>query len=121
MQNLRNSARKNWKSYGFALKGLRWMLGENNFRIQLVAAVVVVALGFKLQLRQTHWLVILLCIGGVLSAEIFNTAIEKLCDHLHPEQHPNIGKVKDMAAAGVLVIAMVAAVIGGLVFYQYLV
>ena len=84
-----------------------------------MAAVVVVALGFKFQLSQTHWLVILLCIGGVLSAETFNTAIEKLCDHLHPAQHPNIGKVKDMAAAGVLVVAIVAALVGGMVFYPY--
>lgn len=119
MRNLRNRVHKNWKSYGFALKGLRWMLAENNFLIHLVAAAIVIVLGFKFQLSADHWLVILLCIGGVLSAEIFNTAIEKLCDHLHPAQHPNIGKVKDMAAAAVLVVAIVAAVVGGLVFYPY--
>jgi diacylglycerol kinase (ATP) len=119
MLGVKDSIRKNIRSYGFALKGIRALFAENNFKIQLLAAVVVIALGFSLAISLLHWLILLGCIGMVLMAEAMNTAIEKLCDYLHPEQHPAIGKVKDIAAGGVLIIAIIAALIGGLVFWQY--
>jgi diacylglycerol kinase (ATP) len=52
----------------------------------------------------------------VWSAEAFNSAIEKLCDKVEAEQDPVIGKVKDMAAAGVLFMALAAAIVGCMVF-----
>lgn len=120
MLSVKDSIQKNVRSYGYALKGLKALFAENNFKIQLLAAVLVVALAFRLQVSLNHWFVLLGCIGMVLMAEAMNTAIEKLCDYLHPTQHPAIGKVKDIAAAGVLVVAVVAAIIGGIVFYPYI-
>jgi len=120
MLKIKNSIQKNIRSYGYALKGLGFLFAENNFKIHLLATTLVMAIGFRFDISRIDWLIILLCIGIVLTAEAMNTAIEKMCDHLHPEQHPNIGKVKDIAAAGVLIAAIVAAVIGGMVFWGYL-
>jgi diacylglycerol kinase (ATP) len=120
MLGVKDSFRKNIRSYGFAFKGIRALFAENNFKIQLLVAAVVIAVGFSLAISLIHWLILLGCIGMVLMAEAMNTAIEKLCNHLHPEQHPAIGKVKDMAAAGVLIVAMAAALIGVMVFWGYL-
>jgi diacylglycerol kinase (ATP) len=53
-----------------------------------------------------------LAVGLVLVAEMANTAIETLADHLHPGQHPEIGVVKDVAAGAVLVASLVAVVVG---------
>jgi diacylglycerol kinase (ATP) len=54
------------------------------------------------------WALVILASAAVISAELFNTAIERLADHLHPEVHPSIGMVKDCAAAAVLVAALAA-------------
>jgi diacylglycerol kinase (ATP) len=52
------------------------------------------------------WGLVMLASASVLAAEMFNTAIEELVDHLHPEVHPRIGVVKDCAAAGVLIASL---------------
>lgn len=106
------------KSFGFAGKGLVSLLkSENNFQFHFLAMLLVVALGFMYELSQIEWYVVLLLFGLVFSAEAFNTALEKLCDFVHPEHHDKIGLIKDIAAAGVLIVAMVAALIGVFIFY----
>jgi len=90
---------------------------EANFKIHILAAVVVIVLGIVLQISKIEWLVIILTIGVVMSAEIFNSAIEKLVDIAHPEQNKEAGLIKDMAAGAVLVLAFAAAVIGFIIFF----
>ncbi len=105
------------KSFDFAFKGLvSCVRTERNFRIHLVAAFYVVVFSAVMQLTRTEWISVLLCIGAVLGAEIFNTSIEKLCDALHPDRSAIIGLVKDMTAGGVLMFAAASAVIGGIIF-----
>jgi undecaprenol kinase len=58
------------------------------------------------------WGLVLLAGAGVLTAELFNTAVEHLADHLHPEVHPSIRTVKDCAAAAVLVAVAGAVAVG---------
>jgi diacylglycerol kinase len=93
------------------------MRSERNFRFHLAAAFYVLLTAVITGLNAMEWVVILICIGSVLGAEIFNTAIEKLCDALHPQYHKLIGLVKDMAAGGVLVFAVVSAAVGCVVFF----
>lgn len=92
------------------------MRSEVNLRIQLVVFGIVVALGLWFQLDAMEWVAVLLVSGLVLSAEIMNTSIEKLCDVLHPNRDPGIGKVKDLSAGAVLVAALAAAAVGAIVF-----
>lgn len=61
---------------------------------------------------------VVLATGLVLAAELFNAALEALADRLHPDVHPAIGDVKDMAAAGVLLVSAVALVVGLLFLVQ---
>ena len=63
---------------------------------------------------------VLFCIALVLSLEMLNTAVEKLADQTHPERHPQIGLVKDVAAGAVLWAAVLSVVIGAIVFWPYL-
>ncbi|ENO85273.1 diacylglycerol kinase [Thauera linaloolentis] len=100
----------------FALLGLRRTIGaERSFRTHLVAAAVVLAVLLAARPAPLWWAILGLAVGLVLMAELFNTALETLIDHLHPEQHPEIGAAKDIAAAAVLV-ASGAAVVAGLAF-----
>ena len=95
---------------GFAIRGFGHALGhERSVQIQVVAAVVVLLALFGFRPSWGWWALCGLACAGVLTAELLNTAIEALADHLHPELHPRIRLVKDCAAAAVLV-----AVLGAL-------
>lgn len=107
------------KSLRYAWNGLKIAYRENNFRIQILFALLVIATGLFFEIRFIEWCVLLICISAVLCAELFNTAIEKLCDHLHPEHHPAIGVVKDLSAAAVLVTALMSLIVGMIIFSRY--
>lgn len=110
-----------WRGFGHALRGLGAALGrEPNFRIEVVAALVVIIAGFWLKLEALEWVVILLCIGTVLAAELFNTAIELIIDAVSPEKNDWAAKAKDISAGAVLVTAIVSAIIGVIIFGRHL-
>jgi diacylglycerol kinase len=105
------------KAFVHALNGMRYFfLHERNGKLQLCAATAVVALGFGLRVSATDWLALLLCIALVLSLEMLNSALEKLCDLVQEEFHPVIKTVKDVAAAAVLFACLIAAIIGCIIF-----
>jgi diacylglycerol kinase (ATP) len=87
---------------GFALAGLVAAIrSERSLRFQIFALVAVMVLLAALRLEPIWWAIVGLTAFGVLSAELFNTALEHLADHLHPETHPQVRLVKDIAAAAV--------------------
>jgi diacylglycerol kinase (ATP) len=104
------------RSFRYAFKGIGFLTEENNMKFHLMASVLVVAAGFYMKLSGTEWAVIIMQIGLVFAAEAFNTAIEKLCDFVSPEHQPLIGKVKDLAAAAVLIVTVVAVIVGIIIF-----
>lgn len=109
--------RKAARSFRYAARGISDLFRfENNARIHLFAALAAVAVGIFLQISITEWAVVLTQIALVWAAEAFNTALEKLADAVSPEYHPLIKSVKDLAAGGVLIVAVSAAVVGGLIF-----
>jgi diacylglycerol kinase len=117
MKNTNNDSFTSWvKSFGFAFNGLRLLLNERNFRFHLFAATVACILGFFLDISETEWLVVSLTIGWVLSLEAVNTALEHLADSVTTDFHPSIKKAKDVAAGAVLISAMIALVIGCIIF-----
>ena len=89
---------------------------ENNARIHLIACILVVIAGVFFQISSIEWMLIVIQIGLVWAAEAFNTSIEKLADLVSPDYHPVIKVVKDTAAAGVLILAISAVIVGGVIF-----
>jgi len=117
MRKLKNSIRKCIVSFGYAFKGIAYLLkNENNIWYQLIAGAIVIGLGGYLEVTLSEWIILIILIGLVLMAEAFNTAIEKLCDIVHPSRHPKIGVVKDLAAGAVLLISITAGFIGVIIF-----
>lgn len=105
------------KSFACAFVGLKdCLLHEKNFRIQFAISLVVIIAGLFFELSATEWMIILLCFGMVLSFEIINSAIEKLCDLVCPDFNLTIKKVKDMAASAVLFSAIISFVVGCIIF-----
>lgn len=107
-------------SFGPALAGLVALVrGEPNARVHLAVTIAVVFAALGLGVSAADWRWIIAAFGMVWVAEGFNTALEALCDRLHPERDDHIGRVKDLAAGAVLVAAITAAAIGVLVFWPY--
>lgn len=109
--------KKRKAAFGYAFKGVyRLFRHEAHARIHLVAAAAVITAGFLFRISAMEWCIICLCIGGVFTAEGFNTAIEKLADRITTEKSPLIGAAKDIAAGAVLLMALATVVIAGIIF-----
>jgi len=105
------------RSFKFAFAGMVYLLRfENNAQFHFFATLLVIVTGYWLKIDRNEWIIIIFAMALVWSAEAFNSSIEKLCDRVEPEKDPIIGKVKDMAAAGVLFLAIAAAIVGCMVF-----
>ncbi len=107
------------QSFKNALNGIyQAVLSEKNMRIHVGATVLVVLGGILLSLDTIRWVLLTIAIGFVLVSELINTSLEKLTDMVTSEYSETAGKVKDIAAAAVLVSAVLSVIVGLLVFYQ---
>jgi diacylglycerol kinase len=110
------------KSFLNAFRGVFLMMRtERNFQIELVAFFINLFLIFYFKLSTVDTVLVLIASLGVLSAEIFNTAIERLCDIIQPDFDKRIGFIKDIAAGAVVLMAIGASVIGVIVYWKYIV
>ena len=91
-------------------------LGEQNLKIHTIIGVLVIIFGFLFKISYVEWLVCLVLIGLVIMAGFFNTALEYVVDLASPEIHPLAKMAKDTASAGVLMMAIISAVIGLVIF-----
>ncbi|QKZ12618.1 diacylglycerol kinase family protein [Spirosoma sp. KUDC1026] len=105
--------RKVLRSFRFAAQGIIDLFRfENNAKVHLLIAVIVIIAGLWLQLSVVEWAILVTQIGLVWAAEAFNTAIEKLCDFVSPGIHPQIKAIKDLSSGAVLILAVTAVVTG---------
>ena len=101
------------RSFIFAGRGLRLLVAnEHNARLHLAATLLAIAAGLLLHISLSDWRWLVSAVAMVWLAEAFNTAIEDLCDRISPQFDTAIGRVKDLAAAGVLIASIAAALIG---------
>lgn len=104
-------------SFGHAVRGVADLVRtQHNAWIHLGATVGIVILGTVLRVGRHDWALLALAAAGVWTAEALNSAVEFLADALHPAPHPLVGRAKDVGAAGVLLAAAGAVVVGLLVF-----
>ncbi len=105
------------RSFKFALRGA-WLLitTEPSIMVQFSIAIIMTVIGFITKLSAIEWMFQLVAIGLVLVAESLNTGIEKLADFIHPDYHKKIGFVKDVSA-GAATFAAIIAIIIGLIIY----
>lgn len=109
--------RKAIRSFRYAGMGMYSLFRyENNAKIHLLAAFVVLIAGIYFKISNIEWCIIVMQVGLVWSAEAVNTSIEKLADTVSSTYHPNIKIVKDVAAAAVLVLAISAIIVAGFIF-----
>lgn len=115
--NPKQEYKKLINSFKYAIEGIiSSFKTERNMKIHVFAMIVVIALGFFFRLDKVEWCFIIIAIASVISAELFNTAIETVVDMVSPERNPKAKLAKDIAAGAVLVVAICAAIIGFIVF-----
>ncbi len=116
-RKLHLDSKRLFNSFDYAFQGIEQAYkGEQNLKIHTVMAVLVIIAGFIFKINYTEWLVCLILIGLVIMAEFFNTAIEYVVDLASPKIHPLAKAAKDTASAGVLMIAIISAIIGLIIF-----
>ncbi len=105
------------KSVGYAYKGAVFLLKtEASLKIQFFLGLAVTAAGFFFNISKAEWIVQILAIALIMTAEGINTAIEALADFIHPEHHKKIGIIKDVAAGAVFIAAILATIIGLIIY-----
>lgn len=109
------------QSFNNAIRGVIYLLkSEQNARIHMTAAIIVGILAYILEVTRIEAAVLFMAVVMVFAIEIINTAIEKIFDVCHPEDHNIIKAVKDAVAGAVLISATIAVVVAILIFLPHL-
>ncbi len=104
-------------SFYYAGKGILLSLkSEFNMKIHILMMILVIIMGIILNISLIEWCILILCIMSVISAEVFNTSIEYAINLISPNQNKLAGETKDLAAGGVLVMAIGSSIIGLIIF-----
>ncbi len=85
-------------------------------KVHFIVMLCVIVLGIIVKLSEMEWIICIMLFGIVISAEIFNTALERAMDYINDDYDEDIKFIKDTSAAAVLVAAVASAVIGLMIF-----
>jgi diacylglycerol kinase len=110
--------RRSWpRKFGDAFRGIkRGVRGQSSFSVHFFFAALVIAAAIILDCSFAQWGLLVVCIGLVFTAELFNSAVEVLFRGLDEETRARVWPCLDIAAGAVLVASIAAAVVGSLVF-----
>ena len=89
---------------------------QRNLRLQAVATAAVVAAAIWFRATPLEWLLLILVAGCVITLEMVNTALETVVDMVTSEYREQARLAKDIAAAAVLLMALVAVIVGLVIF-----
>ena len=104
-------------SFKYAFSGLKYgFINTKNLHIDFFFILAVIICGFLFEINYIEWIILILCIGLVVSLELVNTAIESVVDLASPDVHPLAKASKDVAAGAVLFSAIISAIIGIIIF-----
>jgi diacylglycerol kinase len=109
------------KAFIVAFKGIAFAFRhERNVKIHSLSTVLVYAAGWYFKVNRLDYLWLTSAVALVWVTELLNTSIEQLTNLVHPEQHPTAGRVKDLAAAAVLLASIYAVTVAILIFFPYI-
>ena len=113
---MRISFKRLLRSFSCALQGIRYVLSQQSFFLMLFISIVILSLGFWLQISYFEWLIIIFLIGFILCLEILNSVLEKTLDFLEPNTSDKIKEIKDLIAGAVFLACLTAVVLGFIIF-----
>lgn len=107
------------KGFKYAFSGILIGARGRNMKVHLAMALFVLLSGMIVDLSYFEWIIVSLLIALVISAELFNTAVEELADLIREHEgleYKATKTARDLAAGGVLVLATISAIIGLAIF-----
>ncbi|MDR0537060.1 MAG: diacylglycerol kinase family protein [Tannerellaceae bacterium] len=116
MDSKKELLKKRLAGFKYAFRGVKLLKHEHNARLHGIIGACVIVAGFLLNISRSEWIAVVIACGCVPAAEALNTAIERLADIVEPEYSEAVRNIKDIAAGGVLLMALAAAVVGLIVF-----
>lgn len=106
-----------FRSFSYATQGLIVaIMHERNLRIHIGISIITVVLGLYLNISTIEWLFVVFAIGGMISLELMNTALERIVDLVTSEYHPLAKQAKDISAGAVFVYSILSVVVGLIIF-----
>ena len=114
---MENKTKKLINSFKYAGEGIISAFHtERNMKIHIFIMIFTIIMGIFLDISPIEWCICVLLFGGVIAGELFNTVIEVVVDMIITEIHPKAKLAKDLSAGAVLVWALCAIIIGGIIF-----
>jgi len=111
-----------WRSLRHAIRGLVYVLKyEKNFQNEVAIALLVFAGMVYFKVTRAEMIILFLVVMEVLVMELLNTMMERVVDILKPRVHPYAKLIKDLLAASVLLSAILAIIVGLIIFVPYVV
>lgn len=108
------------KKFGYAFRGLYIAFtSDNSFKVHFAVSIPIIISGFILDFSRFEWIIIILSIGQVLIAELFNTAIEYIVKMFTDEYHELAEKLLDISAGAVLLAVIISAILGCFVYIPH--
>ncbi len=112
---------KLFRSFKHAFEGLSEAVEtETNWKWGIVEGIIVIFAGFYFNISKLDWILVIILIGIILSAELCNSAIEAIVDSFVDREHPRAKIAKDFAAAQSVILIIAAGIAGLLIFWPYL-
>lgn len=109
------------RSIRFAIKGYFLLLRtEDAIIFHSITFLLFVVLGSYFEITVTQWLFQNVAFGVLFVTEGLNTAIEKICDFIHPDYHKKIGEIKDVSAGAVTFAAFFGMVVLAIIYIPYI-
>lgn len=116
-RDIKKKSKKLIHSFKYAFEGIKTVLKkEQNMKIHFIIMILVILVGILLDLEKIEWIICIILFGIVLTAELFNTAIEIVVDMIMPNKDERAKNAKDISAGAVLIVALSSAVVGILIF-----
>lgn len=108
------------RSIKHALRGVFVVFSsEQSFRIQVYITILVLITGAIFQVKTYEWILLVLLVGSVLALELINSIFERMVDSFKPRIHPSVKDIKDIMAGAVLIVSVIAATVGIMIFYPH--
>jgi len=105
------------KRFKYAIDGIIHVFKkEQNFRIHIIAAILVIIAGIFFSIDKTEWMIIIIAITIVTAMELANSAIEYLSNFVSPDYSDKIKRIKDASAGAVLISAIGAFILALVIF-----
>lgn len=116
-QEIRSAQRTWYQKFRCAFRGLRLGIrGQSSFVVHFAAAALTILAAALLRIDRTQWCVLMLCITIVLTAEMFNSALEHLARAVDRPDNQHLGSALDIGSAAVLTASIGASLVGALIF-----